>query len=194
MTSPLATTVLPSVSMNLLLVGDSFKCYSPRWNSLPFQGWLLLSYGANIPHSCLSVCPSAITDHTGLSCFVAIFRNAIMSNYVSFCLCFWITVNLYQVFFYLWTAIPFFTTAALTSIPTRVLLLSSLADTGCLFNFYSAILKCVTWCPVSRLLFLVFQLSVSFLVPCVYFLEEWLLQSLLVWRTVLLTAGFRDVF
>lgn len=116
-------------------------------------------------------------DHTGLSCFVAIFRNAIMSNYVSFCLCFWITVNLCPISFYLWTAIPFSTAAALTSVPTRVLLRSRLVNAGCLFDYYSTILKCVTWCPVSWLSFLVSQISMSFLVPCVYFLEKWLLQA-----------------
>lgn len=150
---PLATSVLPSVSMNLLLVGDSCKCYSPHWNSLPFSRLTVAILWCKHPTFLfvhLSFC-----DHTGLSCFVAIFRNAIMSNYISFCLCFWITVNLCPIFFYLWTAIPFSTAAALTSVPTRVLLLSRLVNAGCLFDYYSAILKCVTWCPMSWLSFLV---------------------------------------
>lgn len=49
------------------------------------------------PKFCLSICPS-FCNHRGLSCFVAIFRNATMSNYRSFCLCFWITWQ-FKIFF-----------------------------------------------------------------------------------------------
>lgn len=92
--------------------------------------------------------------------------------------------------FFLGTAHLFPTAAALSSIPTRVLLFSMLANAGCFYfsqvcsNGYELVVS-VLGCSL-----LVFQLAMSFLATCVYFLEKWLLKSLPVLRTALFIACY----
>lgn len=138
--------------------------------------------------SCLLVCLS-FCEHSGFFCFVAIFSNAIMN--MSFCSCFWIIWRFMSdliCFFFLGTASLFPTAAASSSMPTRVLLFSMLDNAGCFYFSQGCSNGCELVVCVLDCSLLVFQLSMSFLATCVYFLEKWLLKSLPVLRTALFVA------
>lgn len=136
----------------------------------------MLFYGASI---LLSVHLS-FREHSGVFCFVPIFSNAIMNNYTSFCSCFWITWQFISVltFFFFRNYQSVSHSNTLTSIPTGVLMIAPFLPMLVAFYFSQC---CSKACErVTRVLdcsFLGFQLSMSFLATCVYFLEKMATQA-----------------
>lgn len=155
---------------------------------LPFQDWwVAVSWCKHLP-VCLSVCPSVNTQVSS-----ALWPSSVMPLWTRA----FVHVSgssggvcLILFFFFLGTANLFPTAAASSSIPTRVLLFSMLANAGCFSFSQGSSNGCELVVRVLGCSLLVFQLSMSFLATCVYFLEKWLLKSWPVLRTALFIACY----